>query len=87
LPNNSRVYAQIGCNHCNGTGYKGRLAIYEYIIIDDEMRSQMAGEDYRPFAVEKILKTGISTMLNNGVKNILAGNTSVSEVVKAVFRK
>jgi len=87
LPNNSRVYAGIGCNHCNGTGYKGRLAIYEYIIIDDEMRSQMAGEDYRPFAVEKILKTGISTMLDNGVKNILAGNTCVSEVIKAVFRK
>ena len=81
------AYAPNGCNQCGNTGYKGRFAIYEYISMDDAMRSEMASCDYNLSKVEGIMRRGMSTMLDNGVKNVLLGHTSAEEVLRVVYRE
>ena len=82
----SKVYAARGCNLCGKTGYKGRFALYEYIIIDDEMRNDLAAAGYDPRSIQKILVRNMSSMVSCGARNILEGNTSVEEVVRVVYR-
>jgi type IV pilus assembly protein PilB len=80
LPADAVVYGPRGCNHCGNTGYKGRFAIYEYIIVDEDMRRDMAEEG--------LARKGRRSrpMLENAVKNVILGNTSAAEVMRVVFR-
>lgn len=71
------IYEATGCARCYHTGYKGRLAIYEYIIIDHNHRRLMAKE---PFTVAEQLRQD-KRLRRNIARNLLAGNTSVSEVI------
>jgi len=87
LPENAETYVPVGCNQCNKVGYKGRFALYEYIVLNEAMRNAMADCRYEPREVEKIWKKDMKTMLHNGVRNILAGNTSVEEVMRVAFRE
>ena len=80
LNHDTKVYIPKGCNHCGHTGYKGRFVIYEYIMVNEPMRREIAAGNIRVF-VPKV------TMLENGVKNIILGHTSAAEVIRAVFRE
>ena len=79
-------YRGKGCEHCMGSGYKGRIAIFEVLPFDEELkklvtRTQDATE-IRNFA----LKRGFKTMLQDGVEKILKGITTPQEVLAAVSR-
>ncbi|MCL2399115.1 MAG: GspE/PulE family protein [Defluviitaleaceae bacterium] len=87
LPKDMTVYEAKGCNHCGQTGYKGRFALYEYVIIDETMRHDMAVEGYDPGKVDAIMRKNIRTMLENGIKNIILGRTTAAEVIRVVFRE
>ena len=81
------AYAARGCNQCGQTGYKGRFALYEYIIVDEIMRRDMAAVQYNLGEVEKIMMRSSRSILKNGVQNIILGHTSVAEVIRVVFRE
>lgn len=87
LPSGLMAYEPKGCNQCGQTGYKGRFAIYEYIIIDEAMRREMANCQYDLSRVEEIMRRDNRTILKNGIKNIVLGRTSASEVIRVVFRE
>ncbi len=79
-------YRGKGCDHCLGTGYKGRIAIFEVLPFDEELkklvtRTQDATE-LRNFALQR----GFKTMLQDGVEKILKGITTPQEVLAAVSR-
>lgn len=49
----SQVWRAEGCEHCRGLGHKGRVGIFELLIIDDDMRGMIArGEDIKQYAIE-----------------------------------
>jgi len=75
---NTMVYMGRGCNSCENTGYKGRVAVYEYIVIDDDMSRNISVHPYE-FAAQ-IRESG--HFKKNAVRHILAGNTTVDEVIK-----
>jgi len=74
------VHASRGCKHCNDTGYKGRLAIHELMVISRELRRliQTGGR------VEQLqmagLEDGMRTLRQDGLEKVLAGLTSIEEV-------
>jgi len=72
-----------GCVDCFGSGYDGRLAIQEVLTVDDTMRnliSQRASEkDLLAYAKTK----GFRTIYEDGVDKVLAGATTLSELLKA----
>ncbi|MCL1987385.1 MAG: GspE/PulE family protein [Firmicutes bacterium] len=86
LPIGTKIYNPKGCNQCGNTGYKGRFAIYEYISINEKMRNEMMEQQYNIGHVEKILRADNQTMLENGIKNVILGNTSPAEVIRVVFK-
>ncbi|MCL2362891.1 MAG: GspE/PulE family protein [Defluviitaleaceae bacterium] len=74
------VFTGIGCGHCNNTGYKGRMAVYEYIIIDDELRSRMVKNPAK-LAQHLRKKKGLR---NNVAKNVEMGNITAEEALRVL---
>jgi len=73
-----------GCEHCNFSGYKGRVGIFEALSIDDEMQDFILTSPSTS-AVEKMaIKKGMTTMKQDGMIKILKGTTTMEEVKRVV---
>jgi len=77
------VYRPVGCPACNQTGYRGRIGIFEFMLVDDEIRglvtSQIDSKTIRAKAVSK----GMRTLRTDGARKVVQGVTSVAEVLRA----
>jgi type IV pilus assembly protein PilB len=73
-----------GCIECNGTGYKGRIAVLEVIVLDDEMEQltlrSPAISEIRELAKQK----GTVMLLQDGFLKVLDGITSIGEVERVI---
>ncbi len=79
--NEHQVYKAEGCERCNYTGYRGRTGIYELIELDSEMRRLIyegAGEQ----AMQEEARHRYPGILEDGRRRVLAGETSVEEVLR-----
>ena len=78
------IFKACGCEACNGNGYKGRMAIMELLRIDhdfDALISRRAHiDELRKLALEK----GFSTLADDGIRRVLEGYTSLSEVMRVI---
>ncbi|MFA5413625.1 MAG: GspE/PulE family protein [Patescibacteria group bacterium] len=73
-----------GCPECNGLGYKGRLGIYEIMIMSKEIEKIILSGEISEYQMQDIAtKAGMVTMVQDGLLKALAGITSVSEVFSA----
>ncbi len=77
-----QVYAGKGCEGCNGTGFLGRIAIHEILVINDEVRklivSRVPAEAIKLAAKEQ----GMVTLRQDGWKKVLKGVTTPEEIMK-----
>ncbi len=71
-----------GCEKCNKTGYKGRLAIYEIMIIDDDMREMIMKEASTSVLRNESRKRGMRTLRECGLLAIYEGQTTIDEVIR-----
>jgi len=75
-----------GCEHCNGSGYKGRTAVHEILEVDEEMRKLIikgaTSEDIRDLARKK----GMRTLYETGVLKVRKGITSLAEVERVLAK-
>ena len=79
------AYGPQGCDHCLQTGYLNRIALFELMTVNDQVR-QFITENYSEVEMKKYLaKNGFITMRQDGVNKIIAGITSVDEVLKATI--
>ena len=69
-----------GCKDCNFTGYRGRLGIFEVILIDDEMEKFILKNPSIPAFREKAIEKGMIPMYQDGLIKILVGLTTIEEV-------
>lgn len=80
------TWEAIGCEVCRGTGFKGRLGIYELLIIDEELRSMISrrvhSAQIRDYAVEK----GMDLLETCGKRKVASGETTVVEVQRVTSR-
>jgi general secretion pathway protein E len=71
-----------GCAQCNGTGYHGRTTILEMLVISDPIRQLvLRGADANEIQVAA-MQAGMRTMYQNGLGKVLAGTTSLEEVMR-----
>ncbi len=76
------LYRPVGCRECRDSGYAGRIALYELLVPDDEIR-RLAGEKAPSNEIKKIARAnGMATLRDNGWKKVGLGITSVEEVVR-----
>lgn len=74
-----------GCQDCNGSGYRGRLPIFEFLIMDPEIRDAIS-TGAREFEVrQKARQKGYGGLLDSGVSRILDGRTTVEEVLRVTY--
>ncbi|HZH98469.1 MAG TPA: GspE/PulE family protein [Fimbriimonadaceae bacterium] len=74
-----------GCPECRGTGYKGRIGVYELILGTPEFKAAIAEQRDFPALMEVARKQGYRTMLEDGKAKASAGWTTPDEVLKAVY--
>ena len=75
-------YRGRGCNSCNNTGYRGRLAICEIMTLDDEMREMIMAHASTNLLRNAARKRGMRTLRESGLIGIYEGVTTIEEVVK-----
>jgi len=75
-------YFGAGCPECNGTGYRGRRGIYEYLQVSDPIRELI--NEKKPSIVlrDKAVEMGMRTLRDDGIRCILDGYTTVDEVIR-----
>jgi len=85
IPKNSLIYKGKGCQACNNTGYKGRLAVHEVLVLDSSMREMIVkganSDEIREFAINH----GMITLWDNTKRNVLEGNTTVEELLRVAY--
>lgn len=73
-------YRGAGCEQCSDTGYSGRMAIHEIILINDEMRMLLARDASVVDICRCAKKTSFQTMRYDGLKKVLRGLTTIEEI-------
>ena len=74
-----------GCDRCRGTGYKGRMGIFEIFVLDDEIR-RMVNEGLGVSAIrQRARDLGMRTLREDGIRKVLAGMTTPEEVISATM--
>ncbi|ATC97615.1 general secretion pathway protein E [Pseudoalteromonas spongiae UST010723-006] len=72
----------IGCEHCNNTGYKGRIAINEYLRCDDEIKAISKDEQFIPKAQAHNSHLKRRNLLEDGFYKVVTGVTTIDEVLR-----
>ena len=73
-----------GCAHCRGTGYRGRIGIYELLVISDELRDAITRREDRAELKRKAFGQDHVSMQEDGWRKVQAGITTVEEVLRVV---
>ena len=71
-----------GCDNCNGTGYRGRLALYEIMVLDDGLREMIGGQISTAGLKAECRRRGMRTLRETGLLSIYDGRTTIDEVVR-----
>jgi general secretion pathway protein E len=77
-------YRPAGCEACSHTGYRGRKGIYELMILDEPVRRAILDPDADAKKVQRVARAqGMRMLREDGARQVLAGVTSVEEVLAA----
>ncbi|MDH7598365.1 MAG: type II secretion system ATPase GspE [Sedimentisphaerales bacterium] len=77
-----KFYYGRGCSRCNNTGYKGRIAIFEIMVLNDEIRSLIMEKASTNVLRVAAQKAGMRLLRENGLAAIYDGITTIDEVVR-----
>jgi type IV pilus assembly protein PilB len=77
-----KILGPNGCAHCNGTGYKGRVGLYELMEVTDEVSKAISADVTEDQLRKVAVQEGMVTLRDAGLHKIKTGETSFDEVVK-----
>jgi len=77
-----KFYYGKGCERCNNTGYKGRMGIYELLVMNDELREMIVAEASLDDFRNACRKSGMRTLRESGLQMIHTGATSIEEILR-----
>ena len=79
-----KIFEGKGCASCNFTGYSGRRGVYEFLLLDEDIRRLIMARAPASNIKEAALKAGMRTMLQDGWRKVQAGVTSPSEILRVI---
>jgi type IV pilus assembly protein PilB len=82
LKTDVRVYKGAGCKVCHGTGYSGRLGLFEVLQVTKEIRKLITARNDSDVIIAKAREEGMTTMLDDGLDKVNKGLTSLEEVLR-----
>ena len=77
----AQIYHAEGCDRCHHTGYVGRMGLYELLPVDNEVR-RLIHEDASETEIEAHLRQSSPSLKQSGLAQVLAGQTSLEEVLR-----
>lgn len=81
--NNKMIYEKNGCPYCNGTGYRGRMAVHEIMYLNDDVREVIAKGDVSIEEVKfaAIEKAGMIPLVDSAKRYVLNGETTYNDLM------
>jgi type II secretory ATPase GspE/PulE/Tfp pilus assembly ATPase PilB-like protein len=77
----SQVFVANGCKYCGGTGYRGRIGIFDVMEMDDALRASIANGTFSVIELKKDAeRRGMTSLRKEGMKKVVAGMTTFEEV-------
>lgn len=80
-----RVFRGKGCQMCNGTGYKGRIGLYEVMPVTDELKELVLSRSSNFDLKKKAISRGMKTLRRAGIMKIKEGMTTIEEVLRTTI--
>lgn len=71
-----------GCDRCRHTGYRGRMAIHELVVIDEEIKQLMMNQATMQDIKRHIESKGVRFLIDDGLEKVKQGKTSIEEVLR-----
>jgi type IV pilus assembly protein PilB len=75
-----------GCGHCQGTGFRGRLGIFELMLMSSKIREQTFNAEPTDVIRRTALSEGMKTLYWDGIDKVLRGVTTLEEVLSTAKR-
>jgi len=75
-------YEAVGCDACGGTGYRGRTAIFELLEMTDDMRAAVLDRTDGTRLRDAARRTGLSPLRHDGMRKVMAGLTTLEEILR-----
>lgn len=79
------IYAGKGCPACGGTGYKGRIGIFEALSVSEEVRKVIVSPGFSLDDVKKMARSqGMKSMFEDGLRKVEKGMTTIEELLRVI---
>lgn len=78
-------YRGRGCDYCRGTGYKGRVGVYELMVVNDRIRDLVLQKASAHVIREAAIESGMKTLKDDAVAKILLGQTTLEECLRVIY--
>jgi type IV pilus assembly protein PilB len=78
------LYRKVGCPRCNRTGYRGRIGIFQLLVMNDELEGLAAGGASRDEIERVAAANGMRSLWDDGIAKVSAGLTSIEELARVV---
>ncbi len=78
----SRIYEPVGCSKCHNTGYKGRIGVFDIMVIDAAIKNKISTGDIAVITAEHSDEKMKATLNRQALRHVIAGVTSLDEARK-----
>jgi type IV pilus assembly protein PilB len=81
----AKLMKGVGCRTCNGTGYKGRVALYEIMRFSDSLKEMVLQGSSTAELKLAAIKNGMMTLRMSGIQKVLDGMTTTEEILRVTM--
>jgi len=85
IQESDRYYKPMRCQRCNSTGYKGRIAVHEVLVVDNKIKELVVKRANEPEINEYCVQNGMTTLVGDGIAKFKQGITSYEELVRVLI--
>lgn len=82
ISNNVKLYRGLGCEYCHNTGYSGRIALHELIVIDDTLANMIVRKEPESKQIAYLQQQGFQPLQKDGIEKVLQGITTLEELFR-----
>jgi type II secretory ATPase GspE/PulE/Tfp pilus assembly ATPase PilB-like protein len=84
IPEPCTLFKPVGCKECGNTGFKGRMGVFEGVLMDPQVEEVVVRDPREHAIYEAARPQKIPTMLQDGIVKVLHGHTSITELKRVV---
>jgi type IV pilus assembly protein PilB len=78
------IYEAVGCHHCRESGYRGRLGVYEVMMVTDEIRELIVANAPALQLARVAVAQGMTSLIDDGLAKVRAGVTTLAEISRVM---